>query len=149
MTQIYKAIRGQLRVDLDQEMRQVFDRLLATDEQIQAAEGRAQVQPMFTDAVMAGMTDNEFASYKKQQEKVKDVQTETLRDKIMKQLTRTMKKWWKEEKQDLIDEEITALQSEKVYAARERVKRTAKPIDELKEDLAYLDKTIISIEKDI
>ena len=122
LAQLYQAIRGALNVNLDNEMRQVFDRMLATEEQIAAAEARAQFEPMFTDAAMAGMTDEEFAAYQKRQEKVKDVQTETLRDKIIKQLTRQTQKWWNEEKQDLIDEETETLSKQQVYVARARLK---------------------------
>lgn len=122
LARVYDSIRGVLNVKLDNEMRQVFDRLLATEEQIAAAEARAHVEPMFTDAAMAGMTEEEFAEYQKKQEKVKDIQTETLRDKIIKQLTRQTKKWWNEEKQDLIDEEMDSLSKQQVYKARARLK---------------------------
>jgi hypothetical protein len=129
LSRIYQALRGDLDVSLDQEMRQVFDRLLATEEQIQAAEARARVEPMFTDAAMAGMTEAEFADYQVRQEKVKDVQSETLRDKIIKQLTRQTEAWWKEEKQDIIDEEIDQLKKEQVYKARAELKDGAFKID--------------------
>lgn len=122
LSQIYQALRGQLNVKLDNEMREVFDRLLATEEQIAAAESRARVEPMFTDAAMAGMTTEEFADYQKRQGKVKDVQSETLRDKLMASLTRKTKQWWKEEKADLIDEEMSRLSGEKVYATAARLR---------------------------
>ena len=118
LVQIYKAIRGDLNVSLDDQMRKVFDRLLATEDQIAAAEARGKYEPMFTDAAMAGMTEEQFAKYKADQEKVKDVQTETLRDKIIKQLTRQTEAWWKEEKQDIVDSEMGDLAKEKVHNAR-------------------------------
>lgn len=122
LSQIYQRLRGNLDVNLDNEMRQVFDRLLATEEQIAAAEARARVEPFFTDAAMAGMTEEQFADYQKRQEKVKDVQSETLRDKLIKQLTRQTQAWWKEEKQDLIDEEMGKLRGEQVYTTAARLK---------------------------
>lgn len=122
LSRIYQALRGQLDVKIDAEMRQVFDRLLATEEQITAAEARARVEPMFTDAALAGMTEEEFADYQKRQEKVRDIQSETLRDKIIKQLTRQTKQWWKEEKQDIIDEEMESLNKQQVYSTRTRLK---------------------------
>ena len=122
LSQVYQALKGDLNVNLDSEMRQVFDRLLATEEQIAAAEARARFEPMFTDAAMAGMTEEEFAKYQQQQSKVKDKQSETLRDKLIKQLTRQTKKWWKEEKQDIIDTKLETLTKERVYAARTRLK---------------------------
>lgn len=122
LSQIYQAFRGNLNVNLDNEMRQVFDRLLATEEQIAAAESRARIEPLFTDAAMAGMTEQEFADYQKRQEKVKDVQSETLRDKMIKAITRKNQQWWNEEKKDLIDEELDNLSNERVYVATARLK---------------------------
>ncbi len=122
LTQIYASLRGNLNVNLDQEMRQVFDRMLATEEQIAAADARARHEPMFTDAAMAGMTEAEFADYQTRQQKVKDKSVETLRDKLIAELTRTTQKWWKDEKQDVIDEEVDRLQTERVYVTRERLR---------------------------
>jgi hypothetical protein len=122
LAQVYQALRGELDVNLDAEMRQVFDRLLATEEQIAAAEARARFEPMFTTAAMAGMTEEEFAKYQKQQSKVKDVQSETLRDKMIKQLTRQTKTWWKEEKQDIIIEETEKLKTERVYLTADQLR---------------------------
>ena len=122
LSQIYQAFRGDLNVKLDNEMRQVFDRLLATEEQIAAAESRARVEPMFTDAAMVGMTAEEFADYQKRQGKVKDVQSETLRDKMIAAVTRKTKQWWKEEKADLVDEEMGRLAGEQVYSTAARLR---------------------------
>ena len=122
LAQIYQALRGDLNVKLDAEMRQVFDRLLATEDQIAAAESRARVEPMFTDAAMAGMTEEEFSDYQQRQEKVKDIQTETLRDQMIKVLTRKTKQWWKEERADIVDEEMTTLRDEQVYSTAARLR---------------------------
>lgn len=120
--QIYGRLRGQLNVNLDDEVREIMDRLLATEEQIAAAEGRARIEPLFTDAAMAGMTPQEFDDYQAQQVKTKNKQSETLRDKLIKQFTRQTEKWWKEEKADIFDEEMARLKTEQVYAAADRLK---------------------------
>lgn len=122
LARIYQAMGVDLNVNLDAEMRQVFDRLLATEEQIAAAESRSRVEPMFTDAAMAGMTEEEFSKYQQRTEKVKDVQTETLRDKLIAALTQKTKQWWKEEKADLVDEELVRLSGERVYTATARLR---------------------------
>lgn len=117
LAQVYNNLKGQLRVNLDDEARRVFDRMLATDEQIRNADARMENAPLFTDAAMAGMTEAEFALYQEQQKKVKDVATETLREKLMRQLRREAKAWWKREKADVVDEEIERLKNEPVYRA--------------------------------
>lgn len=129
LTQIYKAIKGNLKVRLDDDMRKVFDTLLATEEQIAMAEARARYSPMFTDAAMAGMSDSDFEKYKENQVKVKDVATETLRDKLIAELTRAKKQWWKDEKSDLIDIELDALKSQKVYRAIDALRNGEMKLD--------------------
>lgn len=116
LTQIYKAVRGQLNVNLDDEMRKVFDAMLATDEQIEMAEARVKFQPLLNPEELS---DEDREKYQKQQEKVKDKQAETLRDKLINEITRTTQKWWNDEKSDMIDEELAVLKDEKVYRARE------------------------------
>lgn len=122
LAEIYRRVRGDLRVNLDNEMRAVLDRMLATEDQIAAAEGRARVEPFFTDADSAGMTEQEFTDYQKRQDKVKGKQSETLRDKLIQEITRKTKKWWKEEKADMVDEELDSLGKQQVYIATNALK---------------------------
>lgn len=141
MIDVWKKMRPSLKPNVDEEMVKVYDRLLATDEQIAAAESRGRYEPMFTDAAMAGMTEEQFISYQKSLEVVKDKQTETLRDKIIKQLARTHKKWWKAEKADLVVEETARLKTEKVYVARKHIKD-----EDFKLDLATV-KEMVGVDK--
>ena len=62
MMRVYKSIE-ELGVKLDPEIRGVYDRLLATDEQIKNAEQSRSMLPMFSDAEKAGMTPEEFSLY--------------------------------------------------------------------------------------
>ena len=132
MLQVYQAAKGMFNpneINLDDGIRQIYDRLLATDEQIAAAEARAEYAPMFTDAAMAGMTEEEFENYKAKQEKVKEKQTETLRDKVIAQLTRMTKTWWKDEMQDEVDAQTDTLQNEQVYLTRDGLKNGEVKLD--------------------
>lgn len=119
LTEIYKKIRGNLDVNLDNEMREVFDRMLATDEQIEMAKARAKFEPLFTDAAMAGMTEAKFKEYQEQQEKAKDKEQETLRTKLIAQLRRRATQWWNEEHQDIVDQQQEILKEQQVYKTRE------------------------------
>ena len=122
LVQVYQSVSGDMRVSLDAGMRQVFDRLIATEEQIEQADARNRHAPLFTDAVMAGMTEEQYAKYKEKAEQATEKASETLRDKLMKELTRVQTKQWNEEKADVIDEEIAKLRTEPVFVARERLK---------------------------
>lgn len=129
LTEVYKAVRGNLDVQVNDDIRKVFDKLLATDEQIEAAEVRAEVEPMFTDATMAGMTDEEFEQYKKKQQEQKDKATETLRDQVLKEVVRETKAWWNQEKSDMVDDEEEQLSKQPVYRARETLKNGTMKLD--------------------
>lgn len=126
LAQIYRAIKGDLRVNLDDKMREVFDRLLATEDQIEMAKARAKFEPLFTDATVAGMTDEKFAEYQAGTSKVSDAAQETLREKLVKDITRKTEKWWKEEKRALVDEISEEIETRKVYAAATRLKNDLK-----------------------
>jgi len=123
LTAVYKAITGGLSTpNVTDDMRQVFDRLIATEEQIAASEARDRAAPLFTDAAMAGMTEEQFQKYQEQARKATDKSNETLRDKVMKELTRVQQKWWGDERDDIIDEQEEILRTEPVYVARARLR---------------------------
>jgi hypothetical protein len=84
MVSIYKDLKG-LNVDLDDTVRRVFDRLLATDEQIAMAEAARGMAPMFETAEAAGWTEAEFAAYQAlagdaPKEAAEELQAKALRD---------------------------------------------------------------------
>lgn len=65
---VYKSLEDFLRLnpaagELDPEIRGVFDRMLATGEQIREAEAVRNFEPLFADATKAGMTPEEFKDY--------------------------------------------------------------------------------------
>ncbi|MDZ7789737.1 MAG: hypothetical protein U5L08_04435 [Xanthomonadales bacterium] len=74
---VYKNLRN-LDVELTDEVRGVMDRMLATDAQIEQAQAASNLQPMFTSAEEAGMTETEFADYQAQHREAVDDATETL-----------------------------------------------------------------------
>lgn len=62
---VYRNWRG-LGVTLDDDVRQVFDRLLASDEAIQLAEQNRSMGALFATPEAAGMTAEQFADYQRQ-----------------------------------------------------------------------------------
>tara|TARA_R110002095_G_C4251687_1_gene240227 strand:- start:9824 stop:19075 length:9252 start_codon:yes stop_codon:yes gene_type:complete len=146
MVEAYKNMS--LNVTLDDEMRQVFDRLLATEDQIEEARTRARMRPLFTDATMAGMSEEAFAKYTAENEKVKGAQTETLRDKLVAELTRNTEAWWKQERDDLIDKNLASLKNERVYVTANALKNTASTAT-MQADVDEVTTAIKAIEKEI
>lgn len=81
---VYRELKN-LNVELTDEVRGVFDRMLATNEQIALAEQGRSMMPLFTSAEQAGMTPEEFAAYQAlgvdaTNEAIEDLQARGLRD---------------------------------------------------------------------
>jgi len=62
LVNVYKQLKA-LNVELSDEVRDVMDRMLATDGQIKAAEYGRSMLPLFESPEQAGMTPDEFAAY--------------------------------------------------------------------------------------
>ena len=63
LKQVYQSLKN-LNVELTDEVRSVFDRMFASDEQIQQTQYINGMAPMFEDAVQAGMDDTDYAQYR-------------------------------------------------------------------------------------
>lgn len=103
MMSIYRSLK-QLNVTLTPEVREVFDRMFATDEQIERAESESKVEGMFLTAADAGMNEREFNAYRAKIEAASRVAKETLGAKIMRTLNRERLAWWKAERATVRDE---------------------------------------------
>ena len=90
MVSVYKSVKNFLSRNpdagaLSPEIRAVFDRMLATEEEIALAEKARSMAPMFASADEAGMTPEEFADYQRTGEQatadaVAELQTKGIRD---------------------------------------------------------------------
>lgn len=94
---IYRSVKG-LNVELTPEVRGVMDRMLATDDEIKAAEQEASVVPLWATAEDAGMTAPEFAAYQSTVQAASEQARDKLQAKVMAQLNREQQKWWQEER---------------------------------------------------
>lgn len=104
MLAVYRELKN-LNVDLTDEVRSVFDRMLASTEQITLAEQGRSMMPLFTSPEQAGMTPEEFAAYQAlgteaTADAIDDLQARGLRDmtwlhnargRIIKQLQKDAK----------------------------------------------------------
>jgi len=84
LVNIYRSLRN-LNVPMTQEIRQVFDRLLATDDQIREAEAARAYEPLFKSIEDAGMTENQWSEYQRLEGERRDqardeLQTRSLKD---------------------------------------------------------------------
>lgn len=93
---IYKHVAN-LRVNLTPEVRDVMDRMLATQDAIDEEAARQHVRALFTDAAQAGMTEAEFAAYQQASGDARTEAFDALLYKTMATIRRERTKAWKEE----------------------------------------------------
>ena len=120
LKQIYRNLTG-TGVKLTDAGREVFDRLLATDEEIARAQDDSAQKPLFLTAEAAGMTPREFEAYRASAEAGGEAARSKLSAQIMDELRREHEEWWKAERAKVFDEVMQEAQSEPVYAALQEI----------------------------
>lgn len=123
---IYKDL-VRLNVELTPEIRGVMDRIVATDEQITAAEQVTQAIPMFDSAAKAGMTEEEFLQYRNQVELAHAEAAETMEQQIIREEERRNSKWWREETERVAKEVSEELDTVPEYQAIRALRTGAMP----------------------
>lgn len=136
LVSIYRDIK-KLNVQLKPEVRAIMDRLVATDDQIDAAKSEGMISPVFTTAEEAGMTDIQFSAYQDTIEKANRKATEELEQKLIQQYLRERKDWWKEELGKVREDVAKQVDEQKVYKAIAALKS-----DQLKLDKKSLQSTL-------
>lgn len=143
---IYRNI-GALNVDISDDMRGVFDRMLATADEIRDLEAERAYTPFFKSAEEAGMTPEEFTAYQNlgmdaSQEATKQLESRSLRDmkyasnaksKVLKDLQRQVAA-----KRNSIRREVTnEVMAEPVNQVQTFLKRGIDPVTGEKVDGAF------------
>ena len=127
LVRIYRDIAG-LNVPMNDEIRGVFDRLLATEDELAAAKESLGANPAFATAKDAGMTDAEFAGYTAQLEKAQQKADETLLGNTMAAVRARREKEWRGQFKEMRDEVKSVVTSRRDLRA-EHWLRTGKMID--------------------
>jgi len=131
LIQVYQAIKfGKIdehlaRADLTPEIKEVMDRMLATEEEIRQAAADPQYDQFFTSPQAAGKSPEEWDAYQKAAQRVRNDASADVMAKSMKAYERMRKKEWKAEEDDLADEAEARMRAsehpmERVFRARER-----------------------------
>ena len=100
---IYRQMTA-LNVELTDEVRGVFDRIYATDAEIERASQEANIPFLLTTAAEAGMTDAEFEAYKGTIEATTAEAKEELQTKLMRIEKLKREAWWREERKKVAEE---------------------------------------------
>lgn len=96
LVRIYRDISS-LQTPINDELRGVFDRMIATDEEIAAAVEREAANPVFATPEDAGMTRAEFAAYTRKIAKAQDDADKKLLEKTMATVRERRTKEWQAE----------------------------------------------------
>lgn len=97
---IYRSVK-QLNAPISPEIREVMDRMLATEEEIAAAGQDRAMMLMFDDAVAAGMTEAQAARYKQLGEDARNEAEEELYGKVMRSIRARETKAWKAQERNV------------------------------------------------
>ncbi len=113
---VYRELR-KLNVTLTPEVRNVMDRMLATNEELEAARIEQQMAPLFADPAAVGMTEKQATGYREAIEEAKRAAEEELTAKVIGQVQREQKSWWKEEREKVSKEVESEVNEQKEYFA--------------------------------
>lgn len=100
LTRIYRSVKA-LNVPINDEIRSVFDRLLASDEEIADARAADHLNPLFADAAAAGMTTQEFERFTRKTNQAQQEQREKLDAKLMETVRRKTTQEWRAQREAL------------------------------------------------
>lgn len=92
---IYKHL-SRLNVEINDDIRKVFDRIVATDQQIMDAEQVTAALPLFKDAEAAGMTPQEFAAYQNSVELAHTDARDSVEEEIVREESRRASAEWRD-----------------------------------------------------
>jgi hypothetical protein len=126
MVNIYRTVDA-LRSPITPEIRQVFDRLLATDEEIAASEKGLALNAGFEDAKALGMTDTEAQAYTAISNGARDEANRALLEKTMAAERRKQTAAWNEERRGVRAEETARLEETPLFSALRVAKE--RPLD--------------------
>ena len=117
MLQVYRRLLS-LNVGLHPEIRQVFDRLLATDEAIREAREAQGLLPAFDSAESAGMTEAEFRAYEESLGRVQAEAQETIDKQVLVELNRVRTEQWKRDRKAVRAEVEADINDQPVFQAK-------------------------------
>ena len=113
---IYKHL-SRLNVDINDDIRKVFDRIVATDQQIQEAEQVSAALPLFKDAEAAGMTPEEFAAYQNSVELAHTEARDSVEEEIVREESRRASAEWRDKLAKIREEVAEEVDLQPEYVA--------------------------------
>jgi GGDEF domain-containing protein len=105
LTSLYRRVEA-LGVELNPEIRGVFDRMLATDEEIARARQRAAPQAMYRTPEEAGMGPEEWQAYLARQERAMSRSALAARQRAARERLKATEAWWRAARRARVEEAL-------------------------------------------
>jgi hypothetical protein len=113
---VYRELRN-LNAPMTDEVRGVFDRMLASDRAIADAEAAGRLEPLFTDAAQAGMSPEEFSLYRAHVSDASRRAREELDAKLLSEVRRTQEADYRAKREAMQTTVRGELQQQPIYQA--------------------------------
>lgn len=98
---VYGLIQNIRGAKISPEIRDIFDRMIATEEEIVAAQQEMEIFPMFNDLMEIGMGENAAKAYSETIREARDAPMEELLARQFREIEREKTKWWAEEREKI------------------------------------------------
>lgn len=126
LLELYRNVRS-LNVTMNPEIREVMDRLFATDQAIEQAANEAEIKSLFMTQEESGLDNEGWAAYQTKLQRASDEAKSTLQSKLMKEFAREREQWWKNESEKLHDEIAAQVYRQPEYIALAALKKGEYP----------------------
>lgn len=139
---VYKSVAN-LNVPINNKIRGVFDRMIATDSEIATASFAPDFQPAFKTAEEAGMTPAQWADYTETAARAVERAKRTLNAKMMEDITRQTSQEYRAARREIRDDVQAQMEREPIYQAIAYLKtgKAEGPIADM--DRMYLDRDAV------
>jgi len=127
LLEIYKTVLGVRDIEIPDDIRDVMDRMLATEAEISAAERGQEFAALFSSAEQMGVSEELFEVYKRSLMRAHNDAVEKETTRLLREMNRDEREWWNREKAK-VEEEVRAEANEmKEYRAIYMLTRGTQP----------------------
>ena len=125
-TRVYRDLSS-LNVEMSDQVRDIFNRLLASEDEIAEAEKESAIEPLFSDPKSVGMTDEQAFAYSLAVDEARKAAEEELGAKLMKRHIQETKDYFAEEREKIRVEVEKEVNKRGEYLALSVLQRNALP----------------------
>ena len=126
LTNIYRKL-NELNVDLTDDIRGVMDRLVASDDAITEAQSVQQFAAIYSTAEEMGVSQETFEVYLENVTKSHQDAVDDEARKVLATMNREAKRWWKDERNKVLEEVTAEVHGMRVYRALAMFRRGENP----------------------